>query len=78
MLHGVWINSPFPHFTVLIASNFFEIFLLFLEEISISRLLHDNLDSSTSISKRLIDSVLELLDLRMLFIFTVYRRLMDQ
>ena len=78
MLHGVRINSPFPDFTVLIASNFLEIFLLFLEEVSISRLLHDNLDSSTSISKRLIDSVLELLDLRMLFIFTVYRRLMDQ
>ena len=77
MLHGVWIDSPFPHFTVLIPSNLLEIFLLFLEEVSIPRLLHDNLDSCTSISKRLINSVLELLDLRMLFIFTVYRRLVD-
>ena len=78
MLHGVRIDSPLPHFTVRIASNLFKVFLLFLEEISIPRLLHDNLDPSTGISQRLINSVLEFLDLRMLFLFTIDRGLMDQ
>ena len=78
MHHGVGIDGPLSNFTVLAASNLLKVFLLFLEEVGIPRFLHDNLDSGTSISQRLINSILKLLNLGMLFVFTVYRRLMDQ
>ena len=78
MHHGVGIDGPLSNFTVMVASNLLKVFLLFLEEVGIPRFLHDNLDPSTGISQRLINSVLKFLDLRMLFLFTIDRGLMDQ
>ena len=76
MLHRMGVDGPFPHFVVLILRNLFHVFLFLFKEISISRLLHYNLDTGPSISQRLINSVLEFLDSRV--IFTVLTCLMNQ
>ena len=75
MLHRMMIDSPFPHFVVRILGKLLHVFLFLFKEISISRLLHNNLDASPCISQRLVNSILEFLDFRV--IFTVLTCLMN-